>query len=117
MAFGKTSFPDRRRGMYMRKKREILRRSRRNSFLLISLAVLSLCCVLVYKTVTLDKSASQYQATIDKYEDDVKDLEKEKSEIADYEEYKKSEQYIEDTAREKLGLIYDDEVIFQQSNE
>ena len=34
--------------------------------------------------------------------------------LSDYEEYIDSQEYVEDTARSKLGLIYDDEIIFRE---
>lgn len=34
--------------------------------------------------------------------------------ISDYEEYTGSRQYIEDTAKSKLGLVYDNETIFKE---
>lgn len=36
------------------------------------------------------------------------------SKLSDYEEYIDSQEYVEDTARSKLGLIYDDEIIFRE---
>ncbi len=37
-----------------------------------------------------------------------------RDELSDYEEYMGSREYIEDTARRKLGLIYDNEMIFKE---
>ena len=41
------------------------------------------------------------------------ELEKEKEEIQKKSDYMKTDRYIEDVAREKFGLAYDDEIIFK----
>ena len=35
-------------------------------------------------------------------------------ELEDYETYTKSQQYVEDVAKSKLGLLYDNEVVFKE---
>lgn len=34
--------------------------------------------------------------------------------IAEYEEYTKSKEYVEDTAKSKLGLVYENEIVFKE---
>ncbi len=36
-----------------------------------------------------------------------------KEEIAEYEKYTQTQKYIEDVAKEKLGLVYEDEIVFK----
>lgn len=36
------------------------------------------------------------------------------AELEDYEAYTQSQQYVEDVAKSKLGLAYDDEIIFKE---
>lgn len=45
-----------------------------------------------------------------------KELQKEKKEIKEKSEYMKTDQYIEDTAREKFGLVYGNEIIFKAAD-
>lgn len=40
--------------------------------------------------------------------------EKRQDKLSDYEEYIGSKEYIEDTAKSKLGLVYDNEIIFKE---
>lgn len=101
----------------LRAKRRRMRRTNRASMGLITLAVLILFGVLTYKTVALDKQTSEYQETINGYQKDLKKLEQEKDDIKDLKEYVESDSYIEEMAREKLGLVYKDEVIFQAKDE
>lgn len=42
-----------------------------------------------------------------------KSLEKEQEQIKEKSEYMKTDKYIEDVAREKFGLVYDNEIIFK----
>ena len=45
------------------------------------------------------------------------EAEKERSEeIAEYEKYTQTKKYIEDIAKEKLGLVYEGEIIFKDEN-
>lgn len=37
-------------------------------------------------------------------------------EIADFEAYTKTKKYVEDVAKERLGLVYEDEIIFKPEN-
>lgn len=97
----------------MRAKKKRLQDSHRRSLIFITLGVLLLCSVLIYKTVSLNEQATKYQASIEKYEKDMEDLEQEKEELEDLKEYVQSDAYVEDMAREKLGLVYEDEVIFE----
>ena len=101
----------------MRRKKKIMRHSNRNNFLVITLVVLFLCGVLTYKTISLSEQTAQYQATIDEYEKDMDKLEQEKEDITELKEYVESDRYIEEMAREKLGLVYEDEVIFEADDE
>ena len=38
--------------------------------------------------------------------------EQQKEEIAEYQEYTQTDEFVEDVAREKLGLVHDDEIVF-----
>ena len=43
-------------------------------------------------------------------------LEQRAEEIEEYKQYTKSREYIEEVAREKLGLVYEGEVIFKEGS-
>ena len=46
------------------------------------------------------------------------EAEKERAqEIEEFEKYTKTKKYIEDVAREKLGLVYEDEIIIQTEDD
>lgn len=60
-----------------------------------------------------DAYASRQQELQQQYEEETERA----NELGDLEEYMKSDQYIEDTAKSKLGLTYDSEIIFKESEE
>lgn len=94
-------------GRYRRKEKTAGRKS-------IALLVL---CLLAVMSIGILKLSRKDQAYIAKEEELLKMLEEEEQraqEIDEYKEYVKSSQYIEDTARSKLGLIYEDEILFKE---
>ena len=42
--------------------------------------------------------------------------EERQAEIEEYEQYIQSRQYVEDIAKSKLGLLYDNEIVFREQN-
>ena len=79
--------------------------------MMISVVLLLLCGVLTVNSVTL-------QAKNDSYKEQEKELaeqieeQKQRSE-EDYEEYVKTDEYVKETAEDKLGLVDPDEIIFK----
>lgn len=94
------------------------RRKKQNRFgvLSISAVVLMLLVVVSIKSVELNAKNEQYiqkEAQLLKERDAQLDRQKELEEYAKYVQTKK---YIEEVAKEKLGLVYDDEIIFKEKN-
>ncbi len=82
--------------------------------------VMVLCCVLcgsfTYKTVSLKAESAKYSAQISELKKEKKKLKEEKAEIKDYESYVKTKEYTEEVARDKLGLVYPNEIIFEPND-
>ena len=80
----------------------------------ISVIVAALLLVMSIQIVSLYE---KNQAYMEKEESLKSQLEEEKDrseQIQEYEEYTKSDKFIEDIAKSKLGLVYDNEVIFKK---
>ena len=97
------------------------RRRRRNKLSPYTVAgVIVLCCVLggtfTYKIVTLKAEAAKYSAQISELKKEKKKLKDERAEIKDYESYVKTKEYTEEVARNKLGLVYPNEIIFEPND-
>ncbi len=99
----------------MRKKRK--QRSRNNGALGIGVIVLFFLAVMSVQIYRMKQKDATYAA---KEEDLKKQYEEETQraeEIDDLEAYMNSTQFIEDTAKSKLGLAYENEIIFKEREE
>lgn len=84
---------------------------------IISLAVALLITVLVIQRHDLSQKIHTYNTEIEKLQDQI-DAEKERSlELEKLPAYVDSYEYIEKVAREKFGLVYEDEILFKASDE
>ena len=72
-----------------------------------------LCGTMAYKTASLKAQTAKCSAQIKELKGEQASLEDEKAEMKDYKSYVKSNEYIEEVAREKLGLVYPNEIIFE----
>ena len=75
--------------------------------------VIVLCCVLCG---TLKAESAKYSAQISELKKEKKKLNEQKAEIKDYESYAKTKEYTEEVARDKLGLVYPNEIIFEPND-
>lgn len=88
-------------------------KKRRTGLGFIALFVMVICGVVAYRRVLLEEDQSRavaaYEAASEAYEDE-REREAELDELKVYTQTKK---FIEDMAREKFGLVYENEIIFQ----
>lgn len=77
------------------------------------LIVLCLCSVVTYQRMELKAKLEQSKKQLTELNTEKEELLAQKDEISDYESYVKTKKYIEQVAREKLGLVYEDEIIFK----
>ena len=97
----------------MRGKKRVRRRARRTGLGLIAVMVLMVCGIVTFNRQTLDRANIKAAARIAEL-NDVIDQENEKAEeIQEKKAYVQTKKYIEEMAREKLGLVYKDEIIFK----
>ncbi len=89
---------------------------RRTGLRLTAIMVLIICGVVTLKTQEMDLASAKTSARITELEKLI-DKETEKSaEIKEQKAYMQTLKFIEDMAREKFGLVYKDEIIFEPSN-
>ncbi|MBE5823151.1 MAG: septum formation initiator family protein [Butyrivibrio sp.] len=81
-----------------------------------SIVVLILVTVVSIKSIGLLQKAREYQAREQALEEQIEYETQRSDEIAEYERYTETRKYIEDTAKEKLGLVYPGEIIFKNSD-
>lgn len=102
----------------MAKRRVAYRKKNQNKFsmFLVTLVVLMIMIVVAVRSVELqrqlDEGAEQL-ATLD----EMTAVEEERAEeIAEYEKYTQTKKYVEEVAKDKLGLIYEGEILFKEDN-
>ena len=81
-----------------------------------SIVVLILVTVVSIKSISLMQKAREYQAREQALEEQIEYETQRSDEIAEYERYTETRKYIEDTAKEKLGLVYPGEIIFKNTD-
>lgn len=89
-----------------------LRRHRR-SVLLVCMVLVILSGVLAVSSVKLHTKNAQYKAQEEELEQQIKKEEQRAEEVKEYEEYVQTDDYIKETAEEKLGLVDPNEIVFK----
>lgn len=97
----------------LRKKRK----TRRTGLGLIAIMVLMVCGVVSFNRQELDKTNVKAAARIDELQDDIDQAKEEAKDIKEKKAYVQTKKYIEEMAREKLGLVYKDEIIFKADDD
>lgn len=90
------------------------RKANRTGKICITMIVLAMIGVMSVQIVNLYKKDQQLiaqEALLEKQKVDEMGRQKE---IEEYEAYTKTQEYIEDIAKSKLGLVYKDELIFKE---
>jgi cell division protein DivIC len=98
--------------MAKRRSRRRMSKGNRLGMVLIAIMVIILLIVLLVQSQELSRQNEAYLAEKAELEQQIKDEEIRAEEIEKLEEYVDSTEYIEKIAREKLGLVYEDEVIY-----
>ncbi|MFA9378226.1 MAG: septum formation initiator family protein [Lachnotalea sp.] len=99
-----------------RARRKRKQKHNRFGILSISAVVLMLLATVSLKSIELQAKNEQY---IQKEEQLTQERDTELSrqqELTEYAKYVETKKYIEDVAKDKLGLVYDNEIIFKSKN-
>lgn len=89
------------------------KKKNRSGIGIVFLTVMVMFVVITIKKAGLEQKNNELKNEIAGYENEIADLTEEQKNIEEYREYVKSDEYIEDIARKKLGLVYPDEIIFE----
>lgn len=102
----------------MASKKRPLKRGRasrhKGSMKIISIILLLVCGSIWYQTWQTHRETEAYALVEEDLNRQIADEEEKQKAIEEKAEYLKSDAYIEDLAREKLGLIYKNEIIFKK---
>lgn len=78
--------------------------------------VIVFCIVLGIYSLNLKKESNQLEEKKQTLEAQIQQEEDRTKELEELEKYTKTKKYMEEVAREKLGLVYPDEILIQPSN-
>lgn len=94
------------------------RKKRQNRFgmFLVSIVVIMLMIVVAVKSRELEAKKAEYQQREAELLEQIAAEEQRAEEIAEYGKYTQTKKYIEDIAKEKLGLVYEGEIVFKDEN-
>ena len=91
-------------------------RHNRTAKFLIGFVVLMLVAVIAFESNELRVKRDTYAAKEELLQQQIDKEEERAEEIAEYETYTKTKAYVEDIARDKLGLVYKGEILFKDEN-
>ncbi|MBO4477623.1 MAG: hypothetical protein J5757_04785 [Lachnospiraceae bacterium] len=100
-----------------RRKRHKRTGVRKLPLLIVAMVAVILSVALISQRDNLLHKSSVQDERIRELEMQIQKEEMRRLEILDYENYVNSPQFVEDKAREKFGLVYDDEVIIREGKE
>lgn len=102
----------------MRKRKSVGKRKRnRISMIAIGVIVLILLAFLMYQRNNVQAQLDRYHAEELALKEKIEAENVRTQEIDQLKEYMKTDEYAEEVAREKLGLVKDNEIVFQESSE
>lgn len=103
----------------MAKRRVAYRKRHQNRFsmFLVSLVVVMIMIAVAVQSVTLQEKIDGKAQELAQLENQITDEEKRKEEIEEFAKEVKTKGYIERVAREKLGLIYEGEILFKKNKQ
>lgn len=96
---------------HVRAKRHVLQH--RMSVFSISAVILVLAITLSVASISLHKKNNEYKAQEAELEAQLEAEKARAEEIQELEEYVGTDEYVEDVAKEKLGLVYPNEILFE----
>ena len=97
----------------MAKRKTVKRRSNRAAMIGISVMVAVLLCVLFIQGSRLQVTAEVYAAREAELSEEIEKERERTQEIEDQKKYMQTDKYVEEVARQKLGLVYPNETIYK----
>ncbi|MDD6491777.1 MAG: septum formation initiator family protein [Firmicutes bacterium] len=94
------------------------RKKRQNRFgmFLVSIVVVMLLVVVAFNSIELTAKKEAYQQKENALREQIAAEEERAEEIEEFEKYTHTKKYVEEVARDKLGLVYDGEILFKDEN-
>lgn len=81
---------------------------------IIAFVVLNICGIVAYRKIGLEDKLTELSDRKNELVSELQEEEERKIDIKNLEAYVQTKKYIEEIAREKLGLVYEYEIIFKE---
>ena len=94
--------------VFRRKKKE-----NRLGMVMVTIAVCMLLAVVAVKSVELSRKQQTYAARIAQLDSQIEQEQQRAQDIEEYGKYTKTTKFVEEVAKDKLGLAYEGEIIFK----
>ncbi len=96
-------------------RRVAFRKKRQNrlAMMLVSFVVLMLMGVILFKGRELTMKRAEYQQKEEALQAQIDEEHERTRKLTDYEKYTKTDKFVEEIAKEKLGLLYENEILFR----
>ena len=99
--------------MRMTKTKRALQRSKRVGMRIIAFAILCLLVVASVGKVQLRRKGETYERREEELMTAIAEEEARAEEIEELKKYVQTKKYVEEVAKERLGLVYEDEILFK----
>ena len=99
-------------------RRIVVRKKRQNGFsvALVIMVIIMLMIVITYGRIDLQKKQDAYTLKEEQLLEQIEAEEKRAEEIEEYRKYTQTQKYVEEVAKEKLGLVNENEIIFKSED-
>ncbi len=99
----------------MAKRKIAFKKQRQNrlGMLLVMSVVLMMCVVMIVSMASLREKRNGYLEREASLQKQIEAENRRTEELKEYEKYTKTAAYVEEVAKDKLGLVYEDEIVFQ----
>lgn len=92
------------------------RRQNRFSMILVTLVVVMISIVVAVRSVELEQKIAAIATREEQINAQIEAEKKRAEEIAEYRKYTQTKAFMEEVAKDKLGLVYEGEIVFKQDN-
>lgn len=89
------------------------KRQNKAGMILVTVVVLMMLTVVTVKSMELKQQRDEYALREQQLMEEIAEEEARSDRIAEYEKYTQTKKYVEEIAKDKLGLVYEGEIIFK----
>ncbi len=93
------------------------KKKNRSGLVVITVAVMLLCGIIIFKEKDLLTEKAALESKVEELNAQIEEESEIKKELSAKKAYMQTVRYVEDVAREKLGLVFPNEIIFREKDD